>query len=140
MATVKVPCAYCSKIEAVVKNGKAPSKLQRFFCKLCKRSFQTDFIYLGNYPDIPQQVVSMAMNCSGVRDTGRVLGVSPTTVISHLRNLSPKQVTDLPFENAKVQRLCEMNEQWSFVGGKKNPARRIRGGCFMLGSPVLNES
>ncbi|WP_425559235.1 IS1-like element transposase [Kistimonas scapharcae] len=28
----------------------------------------------------------MAMNGSGVRDTGRVLGISPTTVISHLKN------------------------------------------------------
>ncbi|WP_456077473.1 IS1-like element transposase [Endozoicomonas gorgoniicola] len=27
------------------------------------------------------------MNGSGVRDTGRVPGISPTTVISHLKNL-----------------------------------------------------
>ncbi len=53
MATVEIPCAYCSKTEAVVNNGKVPSKFQRFFCKLCKRSFQTGFIYLENYPDIP---------------------------------------------------------------------------------------
>ena len=29
-------------------------------------------------------------------------------------------MTELPFENAKVQLICEMDEQWSFVGNKRN--------------------
>jgi transposase-like protein len=34
---------------------------------------------------VKQQVVDMAMNASGIRDTARVLHVSPTTVISELK-------------------------------------------------------
>jgi transposase-like protein len=39
---------------------------------------------------VKRQIIDMAMNASGIRDTARVLHVSPTTVISALkkRNLS----------------------------------------------------
>jgi hypothetical protein len=32
-------------------------------------------------PGVTEKIVDMEMNGSGVRDTGRVLGISPTTVI-----------------------------------------------------------
>jgi insertion element IS1 protein InsB len=32
-----------------------------------------------------QQIVDMALNASGIRDTARVLHVSPTTVITELK-------------------------------------------------------
>ena len=40
--------------------------------------------------EVKQQIIDMAMNASGIRDTARVLHVSPTTVIKELkkRNLS----------------------------------------------------
>ena len=37
---------------------------------------------------IKQQIVDMAMNASGIRDTARVLHVSPTTVIKELKKKS----------------------------------------------------
>jgi len=39
-----------------------------------------------NSSTIKQQIVDMAMNASGIRDTARVLHVSPTTVIKELKN------------------------------------------------------
>jgi transposase-like protein len=41
--------------------------------------------YAGQSPDIKQQIVDMAMNASGIRDTARVLHVSPTTVLKELK-------------------------------------------------------
>jgi transposase-like protein len=38
--------------------------------------------------EIKQQIVDMAMNASGIRDTARVLHVSPTTVIKELKKKS----------------------------------------------------
>jgi transposase-like protein len=35
-----------------------------------------------------EQIVDMAMNASGIRDTARVLHVSPTTVIKELKKKS----------------------------------------------------
>jgi transposase-like protein len=43
-------------------------------------------VYLrGAIPEVKQQIVDMALNASGIRDTARVLHVSPTTVIKELK-------------------------------------------------------
>jgi hypothetical protein len=41
--------------------------------------------YAGQSPDVKQQIVDMAMNASGIRDTARVLHVRPTTVLKELK-------------------------------------------------------
>ena len=41
--------------------------------------------YAGLLPEVKQQIVDMTMNASGIRDTARVLHVSPTTVIKELK-------------------------------------------------------
>jgi transposase-like protein len=43
------------------------------------------YAYAGLSPAVKQQIVDMAMNASGIRDTARVLHVSPTTVIKELK-------------------------------------------------------
>ena len=42
----------------------------------------------GRLPAVKQQMVDMALNGSGIRDTARVLRVSPTTVINTLKQKS----------------------------------------------------
>ncbi|CAK0778384.1 hypothetical protein CCP3SC1_950013 [Gammaproteobacteria bacterium] len=36
-------------------------------------------------PEVKEQIIDMAMNGSGIRDTARVLGISPGTVISKIK-------------------------------------------------------
>jgi len=43
------------------------------------------YTYAGLSSEVKQQIVDMAMNASGIRDTARVLHVSPTTVIKELK-------------------------------------------------------
>ena len=54
------------------------------------RTFLLEYTYAGQSPEVKQQIVDMAMNASGIRDTARVLRVSPTRVLKELkkRNLS----------------------------------------------------
>jgi insertion element IS1 protein InsB len=40
-----------------------------------------EYTHKGFLEDITQQIAEMALNGSGIRDTARVLGMSPTTVI-----------------------------------------------------------
>jgi transposase-like protein len=44
--------------------------------------------YAGYAAGVKQQIIDMAMNASGIRDTARVLHVSPTTVIKELKKKS----------------------------------------------------
>ena len=45
---------------------------------------------VANRDGIPETIVEMAINGSGVRDTSRVLGVSITTVIAHLKKIKAR--------------------------------------------------
>ncbi len=89
MASIEVTCRKCKKTDAVIRNGKAPSGIQRFYCQGCRHSFQLEYRYNANQPETHERIIKMAMNGSGVGDTSRVLEISPTTVISHLKNSTP---------------------------------------------------
>lgn len=72
----------------LVKFGKTRQKKQRFQCcsRSCEgRSFILEHSYPGRSRQVKQQIVDMAMNGSGIRDTARVLHISPSTVIKELK-------------------------------------------------------
>ena len=48
-------------------------------------AFQLDLIYKGRCPAIKEHIVDMALNGSGIRDTARVLQISPTKVLNELK-------------------------------------------------------
>ena len=48
-------------------------------------SFVLDPTYQGHLPEVKEQIVDMALNGSGIRNTARVLKISPTTVINELK-------------------------------------------------------
>jgi transposase-like protein len=81
-------CPYCQETD-IVKHGLSPEGKQRYRCRTCLegrgRTFLLAYSYAGQSPEVKQQIVDMAMNASGIRDTARVLHVSPTTVINELK-------------------------------------------------------
>lgn len=102
MATVIVKCPACEG-EFVYKHGTARSGVQGYRCRDCHHCFQFDYLYEANKLGVTEKIVEMALNGSGVRDTGSVLGVSVTTVIAHLKNsphrpLARSRSTKLPNE------------------------------------------
>lgn len=87
MAEIKVLCPYGGS-EDVVKYGKNSTGKQRMLCKNreCKhKTFQFEYENYASQPGTKDKIVEMAMNGSGVRDTSRVLKISPVTVIEVLK-------------------------------------------------------
>jgi transposase-like protein len=87
MVYIPVQCLYCQSTE-VIKAGKQANGAQRYRCQndRCERRiFLLQYQDRGRAPEIRRQVVDMALNGSGVRDTARVLRISPTTVIAVLK-------------------------------------------------------
>ena len=87
MITQVVHCPYCRGTD-IVRHGTTPEGKQRYRCRACPdrgRTFLLEYTYAGQSPDIKRQIVEMAMNASGIRDTARVLHVSPTTVLKELK-------------------------------------------------------
>ena len=86
MATIEVKCPYCNETD-VVKNGKSKRGVPKYHCRKanCKSYFQLDYAYNGCRPGINEQIVKMAANASGIRDTSRVLDITTDKVMSTLK-------------------------------------------------------
>ena len=52
------------------------------------KTFQLEYKNNVNKPEVKAKIVEMAINGSGVRDTGRILGISVSTVIRVLKKLN----------------------------------------------------
>lgn len=82
-----IHCPHCYGTN-LVKNGKTPEVKQRFICRESPcdgRTFILNYSYPAYERKVKQQLVDMALNGSGIRDTARGLRVSTSTVIKELK-------------------------------------------------------
>ena len=99
MALVAVRCPHCGSNE-VIKRGKTDTGGQRYRCRnaVCAQgSFLLEYRYQGYRPRVKRQIVDMALNGSGIRDTARVLGISKDTVVSELKKQTEIEPINRPF-------------------------------------------
>src|SRR5918911_1275142 len=109
-----ITCPRCSA-RSIQKNGITANRKQRYRCTRCRRQFIIHYSYQGRDPEVRRLIVPLSLNGCGIRDIGRVLSVSPNTVLKTLREAArqvrreklPERLTDL-----------EVDELWSFVGTK----------------------
>ncbi|HYQ92581.1 MAG TPA: IS1-like element transposase [Candidatus Competibacteraceae bacterium] len=117
----------------MIQPGKTDRGSQRYLCQneACDQSsFLLNSRYQGYRFESKREVVDMAMNGSGMRDTARVLGISTGTVLSELKRkrLALEPVNrpfldrladpDRPTVEAYVEET-EVDEMWDFVDKKK---------------------
>jgi transposase-like protein len=91
MVVIPVLCPLCDH-DNVVKRGKTENGKQRYLCQNQECSVKTfilDHDYRGQLPEVKKKIIDMAMNGSGIRDTARVLEISPSTVISEIKKKNP---------------------------------------------------
>lgn len=83
----EIVCPECGSNQ-ITKSGRTQLGTQRYRCQnegCLTKTFLLDYRYKAYVPGIKRQVVEMAINGSGIRDTGRVLGINKNTVISTLK-------------------------------------------------------
>ena len=74
--------------DQVVKRGKTSNEKQRSLCQNeagPQQTFVLEYRHRGHLLQVKQQIVDLALNGSGIRDTARVLGISKDTVLSELK-------------------------------------------------------
>ena len=90
MVLIPVLCPHCQS-DQVIKGGTTKAGTQRYRCHNTNcphSSFVLNPAYQGHLPEVKEQIIDMALNGSGIRDTARVLKISPTTVINELKKKS----------------------------------------------------
>jgi len=84
-----IACPSCQSVDIVKQvvsgEGKDPYKCRNVECKLC--TFILNDTYQGHLPEVKEKIIDRAMNGSGIRDTARVLKISPSTVINELKRI-----------------------------------------------------
>ena len=98
MVTLPVHCPSCGSPE-VIKAGRQPNGAQRYRCQnaTCRRTiFQLDYSDKGRLPETKRQILEMALNGSGIRDTARVLGIGTGTVLSELKKKGLRSSQSIP--------------------------------------------
>jgi len=119
MVSVPVLCPYCQSTE-VIKAGKQANGTQRYQCQneqCARRIFLLQYQDRGRALEIRRQVIDMAINGSGIRDTAHVLRISPTTVIAVLKK-SRRAATRQP--HVAASSLCTRRPR---PGRKRRRAR-----------------
>jgi transposase-like protein len=77
-------CPNCQGTD-IVRHGQTRQGKQWYRCReqrCAGRTFLLDDSYPGQSSAVKQQIVDMAMNTSGIRDTARLLHVSTNTVMT----------------------------------------------------------
>ena len=82
-----IHCPKCGSTE-IIKAGKSTRGTQRYRCKnkdCSMKTFMLEYHHKAYEYGIKKQIIDMAINASGIRDTARVLGINKNTVISTLK-------------------------------------------------------
>jgi len=83
-----IHCPDCNDAVAVIKHGKTLNGKQRYLCQNPNCDRHTLFGTMrikATYLKSRRLLSEMAINGSSIRDTARVLKISPTTVIEELK-------------------------------------------------------
>jgi len=83
----EITCPKCGG-NTIAKSGFSAHGVRRYRCRQADcptKTFMLNYRYRAYEPGIKAQVVEMAINSSGIRDTARVLKINKNTVISTLK-------------------------------------------------------
>lgn len=105
-------CKKC-KCTEVVKNGKQSNGKQRYYCKSCKVSFQTNYSYNAYQNSINKKTYELLKEGVGINSTARLLKVSKVTVIKRIKYLA--SLINRPLFNERGQ-YYEIDEMKVVVG------------------------
>ena len=85
MVLAPVVCPACQQPVAVYRHGTATEGTQHYRGTACCRTFQLRYRHQVREAGVGAKITDLALHGSGIRDTARVLGISPQTVMGELK-------------------------------------------------------
>ncbi|MBK5143714.1 IS1 family transposase [Budviciaceae bacterium BWR-B9] len=80
-------CHHCDKSSGIKRHGVTKSGNQRYFCELCKRTFQTGYIYKGREQHIATQIERLMADNLTPKQISAEIQVDLDTVELHIKRL-----------------------------------------------------
>ncbi|HLL97164.1 MAG TPA: IS1 family transposase [Spirosoma sp.] len=114
-----VACKHCGLTQQVQRFGKTRSGTQRYRCGDCQRTFVAFDTHKACDPVVQAQLIQMAINGAGVRDTARVLRISRNTVSNQLKKRQQVIQVNPKYAHQGLIISLKVDEMWSFMGSKQ---------------------
>jgi insertion element IS1 protein InsB len=109
-------CIYCKG--SSVKNG-IKNKIQTYKCKVCKMYFRLNYRRkFSNYNKLIDKIVKLHKESVGIRGIGRLLEISPQTVIRFMRRKSDEILLELRKREITYNSTWEVDELHTFYKNK----------------------
>lgn len=109
-------CPYCQG--RCIRKGMRQGT-QQVRCTGCGRYHRTAYRYKAHQPGTNTRVVALTKEGCGIRSISRLLGISPTTVITRVLRIARTLAPPMPIATGRHYEVDEIN---TYVGNKK---RRI---------------
>lgn len=106
-------CRFCNN--SCIRKGWSKNT-QKYRCKACLKHQRKHDVY-QSYLITPQQIVKLTKESCGIRSIGRILTISPTTVISRILKIAAQVHRPSPISFGQAYQLDEL---FTYVGNKNN--------------------
>ncbi len=107
-------CLRCLSYKTI-KYGKTKKQIQIYKCLNCKRRFREEYSYQSRLVT-NQQIITLVKEGCGIRSIGRILNISPTTVISRIKRIANSIQKPAPI---LLGRSYEIDELCTYIGKKR---------------------
>ena len=116
-------CPKCEQKERQYKNGKTKAGSQRYRCHSCGCSYTPERKTQGYGKALRQKAIKLYIDGSGLRRTGRQLGIHHQTVANWVKEQA-EQLPETPMP-AEVK-TAEFDEIFTYIGDKKTGSTLLR--------------
>lgn len=84
-------CKYCQ--HSCFKAGRQPNGKQKYFCNLCKKYQQSEYVYDACKENQEAKIILLNNEGCGIRSIARILSISATTVIKNIKAIADKIIS-----------------------------------------------
>ena len=109
-------CRYC-KSENVVKNGFQSNGCRKYYCKYYLRYFQESYVYQSSITE-DKQIITLTKESCGIRSIGRILNISPSTVIRRIKKIASRLERPYPILKEKIYEVDELFTYARYKGNR----------------------
>lgn len=105
-------CKKCS--HEAIKYGKQKNGAQRYYCNVCKQTFQAEYDYRAYDSNTNHAIIILLKEGCGIRSISRILGISPTTVMKRILLIA----SNIKKPTIRMGQAHEMDELITYIGNK----------------------
>ncbi|WP_310283639.1 IS1 family transposase [Flavobacterium piscis] len=110
-------CIRCvGEIRNMIKYGKTKSGVQRYICKLCRKTRVENYAYQAYKLDMNKNIIQFTKEGLGIRSTARILKISTTTLLKRIVSIA-KTINQPIISKGKTY---EVDEMCTYIRHKRN--------------------